>query len=86
VITGANAGIGLATAKRIAGRGHKEIIACRNPAKAQEAISEIGQEIDDAGLAFYPLDLSSFGNVHTFVTGLLRDHASIDVLINDAGV
>ena len=86
VITGANAGIGLATAKRIAGRGHKVIIACRNPAKAHEAISEIGREIDDADLAFYPLDLSSFGSVHTFVTGLLRDHASIDVLINNAGV
>ena len=41
LITGANTGIGLVTARELAGRGAHVFIACRSVAKGQAAVDEI---------------------------------------------
>lgn len=64
VITGANVGIGFAAAKFIAPkRDWLVVLACRNKAKADQAIQEIRREHPQANLAFAPLDLFSLASV-----------------------
>ena len=64
IITGANVGIGFATAKFIAAnRDWLVVLACRNQAKAEHAIRQIRRENPQANLAFAPLDLFSLASV-----------------------
>lgn len=85
VITGANAGIGLATAHRLAADGHTIVMACRNQQKAQAARDEILAATPGAQVDVMSLDLSSFEHIHRFAGELAAQHPQVDVLINNAG-
>ncbi|MBJ8344914.1 SDR family NAD(P)-dependent oxidoreductase [Antrihabitans sp. YC2-6] len=85
VITGANAGIGLATAHDVAARGAKVVMACRNLDKAKAAREEILQRTPSADLEIISLDLSSLDHVRRFAAELAENNPQIDALINNAG-
>ncbi len=85
VITGGNAGIGLATAKQIARQGQRVILACRDQAKAERAVQAIRQEVPGADVRFYPLDLASFDSIRRFAAQVQQDFPSLDALITNAG-
>lgn len=64
LITGANAGIGFATAKYLAARSDWHVLlACRSAAKANAAMSAIRSAHPGARLSFMPLDLFSLASV-----------------------
>src|SRR5215469_12649564 len=64
LITGANVGIGFATAKFFGARPDWHVLlACRNHAKANAAIAAIRKTHPTARLAFVPLDLFSLSSV-----------------------
>ena len=87
VITGANVGIGFATAKSIAAlHDWHVVLACRNQSKARAAISAISQAHPSASLDFVPLDLFSLPSVRRF-SAILRakSHPPIGGLILNAG-
>ena len=86
LITGGNAGIGLATTKALAGRGHRVIIACRNANKAGEAIRLIQGELPNAQVSFRSLDLASLEGTRHFAQTFLEDSPSLHALINNAGI
>lgn len=86
VITGANCGIGLETARGLAAKGATVILACREVSKAQEAISNIRRTVSVGHLVFFELDLASNESIRLFVSRLLTKYKKIDVLINNAGV
>lgn len=86
VITGANSGIGYATAEALAGGGDTLALACRNEAKAQEAMRRIRQKHPQADLRFFALDLASLASVRACAAALLEALPRIDVLVNNAGV
>ncbi len=86
VITGANSGLGFNTARGLAGKGAKVIMACRTAAKAESARDDILREFPDADLEIRELDLSNLGSVRGFAQGLIDDGIQPDLLINNAGV
>lgn len=96
VVTGANTGIGLETARGLYlddSRGFSEIIlACRDERKARDAIDAIaaGASPDDRPrLTFEPLDLASLSSCEDFGKRFLDQRgsdASLDAMICNAGV
>src|SRR4051812_27785813 len=86
VVTGANAGLGLETARELARKGANVVMAARNQQKAQEAMAGIRSDVPDATLQLVPLDLSSQESVRTAAEQITREHERIDLLVNNAGV
>jgi NAD(P)-dependent dehydrogenase (short-subunit alcohol dehydrogenase family) len=71
VITGANVGIGFATAKFLAARPDWHVVlACRNEWKAKAAMDAIRQEHSNARVSFAPLDLFSLASVRNLPSTL----------------
>jgi NAD(P)-dependent dehydrogenase (short-subunit alcohol dehydrogenase family) len=71
IITGANVGIGFATAKFLAAtRDWHVVLACRNEAKANTAIREIKQSYSYSQISYVPLDLFSLASIRRFPRAL----------------
>ena len=86
VVTGANSGIGLETARVLAQRGAHVVLACRNKEKGEAACAAITQGTPQAQVEFQPLDLSSSESVKMFADNFTANHQNLDLLINNAGV
>jgi len=86
LVTGATSGLGLETARALAGAGTRVILAARNEAKAAEAVADIGRTVPGAALAFEKLDLASLASVREAATRIAGQYASLDLLVNNAGV
>ena len=73
VITGANAGIGFATAKHIAGHSDWHVVlACRNSAKAEAALEQILKVHPQASVSTLLLDLLSLQSIRDCAASLER--------------
>ena len=83
VVTGANSGLGLITARELARKGARVVMACRNMAKGESALGEVQAAAPGADVELAELDLGSLESVRGFVAG--RDGA-LDLLVNNAGV
>lgn len=87
IITGANCGIGRATAAELLRLQARVILACRDTERAEEAARELREETGDSGeVVVKQLDLSSLRSVQRFCQEVLREEPNLDVLINNAGV
>ncbi|MCM2677925.1 oxidoreductase [Alkalicoccobacillus plakortidis] len=86
VVTGANSGLGLETAKHFSGEGHQVILAVRNTEKGRKAKEDILRLYPQANVQVYQLDLSKLQSVREFVKTLSSQVHVIDLLINNAGV
>lgn len=86
IITGANTGIGFETALDLYQRGTKVYVACRNEARAQEAIARMKTQGDGGELIYGHLDLASLGSVKKFADKIIATESSLDLLVNNAGV
>ncbi|XP_075535242.1 retinol dehydrogenase 11-like isoform X4 [Dermacentor variabilis] len=84
IVTGGNAGIGKETAKELARRKARVILACRNLQRAQAAARDIFAETGEA-VVVKQLDLCSFKSVRAFAADVVRTEPRLDVLINNAG-
>src|SRR5215468_1905508 len=86
VVTGANGGLGLETARQLAAKGAHVVMAVRNLEKAAAAIDEIRATVPDAALELVALDLAAQTSVRSAAGQILAAHKNIDLLINNAGV
>jgi len=86
VVTGANGGLGLESAKALAGKGAHVVMAARNQEKAQAAYDQIKAAHPNASLQIVELDLGSFENTRAAAEKIAADHPKIDILINNAGL
>jgi NAD(P)-dependent dehydrogenase (short-subunit alcohol dehydrogenase family) len=86
IITGANTGLGLATAKVLAAKGASVTLAVRSLEKGKAAASEITAASPGADVTVHHLDLTSLDAIRKSTDALREKHSSIDLLINNAGV
>jgi NAD(P)-dependent dehydrogenase (short-subunit alcohol dehydrogenase family) len=86
VVTGANGGLGLASAKALAGKGAHVVVAARNQTKAADARDEILAAHPSASLEIVELDLGSLASVETAAKLIAAAHDRIDILMCNAGV
>jgi NAD(P)-dependent dehydrogenase (short-subunit alcohol dehydrogenase family) len=86
VVTGANGGLGLETARALAAAGADVVMAARNQQRASEAKGQIQVTVPDAKLTIVELDLGSLDSVKAAAEQILSAHQTIDLLVNNAGV
>ncbi|WP_329227689.1 oxidoreductase [Streptomyces canus] len=84
VVTGANSGIGYVTARELARRGARVLLACRSEARGAEAGERLIAEVPGAEVQFARLDLGDLSSVREFAATYPYD--GLDLLINNAGV
>jgi NAD(P)-dependent dehydrogenase (short-subunit alcohol dehydrogenase family) len=77
IVTGANSGLGLVTARELARVGARVILACRNVAKGEAAAARMSGDVQ-----VRRLDLQDLASIHDFADGV----SVVDVLINNAGI
>ena len=85
LITGANTGIGLATAETFVKDGHHVILACRNPDKANQAKKQL-DALGTGKVETITLDLNDLSQIAETAETLLGQFEKIDVLVNNAGM
>lgn len=90
MITGANTGLGLESAKRLAAAGARIVVAARSKAKADAAVQEIAASTTAGSAVGVELDLADLASVKSLPSrldaALGGGSAAIDVLMNNAGV
>uniref|UniRef100_A0A3Q3FTM3 Dehydrogenase/reductase 12-like a n=1 Tax=Labrus bergylta TaxID=56723 RepID=A0A3Q3FTM3_9LABR len=88
MITGANSGIGKATAMAIAKKGGTIHMVCRNKDKAEEARADIVKETGNKEVYVHILDLSETKKVWEFAEGFKRKFKALNVLrdVNTEGL
>ncbi len=86
VVTGANIGLGYETALALAGKGCTVVLACRNAGKAEAAQAAILAQHPRARVESMALDLGSLKSVRAFAAAYTKRHATLDLLINNAGI
>jgi NAD(P)-dependent dehydrogenase (short-subunit alcohol dehydrogenase family) len=82
VVTGANSGLGLVTARELVAHGARVVLACRNTDKGEQAAAEITRGGVPGTTAVEELDLADLGSVRRFAARL----GPVDVLVNNAGL
>lgn len=84
VITGASSGIGEATAKELASKGAKLVLAARRLDRLKKLQDEIQ---DSGGEAIYQVtDVTSIDQMEALAQLALTQFGKIDVLVNNAGI
>ncbi|WSQ09046.1 oxidoreductase [Streptomyces sp. NBC_01231] len=84
VVTGANSGLGYVTARALARRGARVVLACRSEARGAEAGHRLAAEVPGARADVVRLDLADLASVREFADGFSYDR--LDLLVNNAGV
>ncbi|MEP6699637.1 MAG: SDR family oxidoreductase [Verrucomicrobiota bacterium] len=84
LITGANKGIGLETARQLAKQGITVLAGARDEAKANAAGAELRQEgLDVHGIV---IDVNDEESIQKAAGRIERDYGRLDILVNNAGV
>lgn len=86
MITGANSGVGKATATGLAKMGATIVMVCRNQERGEQALDEIKRDSNNELVYLMLADLSSQKAIHQLVKDFKEKYKSLHVLINNAGV
>ncbi len=86
MVTGANSGIGKATAIGLAKQGASLVLVCRDQTRAENAIYEIKEKSGNESIDLIIADLSSQKEIHNLVSEFKKKYNNLHVLINNAGV
>ncbi len=86
LVTGANSGIGFATAEELASRGAAVVMVCRDKERGEAARARIAKRVPEASIDLLIADLSSQAEIRRLAAQLIDRYARLDVLVNNAGV
>ena len=86
IVTGANSGIGLETARVLAAKGASVVLACRDVVKGEDAKRTIRADAPHATVTCEALDLADLDSVAAFAQRIVATHRRVDLLIDNAGV
>jgi retinol dehydrogenase 12 len=86
IVTGANTGLGKATAVELAKRGGKVYIACRSEERAKAALVEIQEKSGSQNVHYIQLDLASLESIRNFSRKFHEIESRLDILVNNAGL
>ncbi len=84
IITGANSGIGKASAYRFAEEGYTVIMACRNIDRSRSVLQEIVERTNNAKVDLLQLDVSSLSSIQSFCEVFQSRYEKLDILIHNA--
>jgi NAD(P)-dependent dehydrogenase (short-subunit alcohol dehydrogenase family) len=85
LITGANTGIGLVSARELARLGARVFIACRSPERAQHA-ADVIQRTTSVRVESLALDLGDFSAIRRCAAEFLAKQLPLHLLVNNAGL
>jgi NAD(P)-dependent dehydrogenase (short-subunit alcohol dehydrogenase family)/uncharacterized protein YndB with AHSA1/START domain len=85
LVTGATSGVGLATARELAGLGARVTIVARDEKKAEDVAAELRQQTGNDDIRVAIADMSVMADVHGLADRLLKSGKPIDMLVNNAG-
>ncbi|CAK1543596.1 unnamed protein product [Leptosia nina] len=83
LVTGGNSGIGFETAKDLAKRGARVIIADKN--NAEGSVGDIIKSTGNSQVEYRHLDLADFKSVRAFADDVNKTFDRLDILVNNAG-
>ena len=86
MVTGANSGIGKATAMGLAEMGATVILVCRSKEKGEAALSETREKSGNNSLDLMLADMSSMRSVRQLASEFRRKYDRLHVLVNNAGL
>jgi NAD(P)-dependent dehydrogenase (short-subunit alcohol dehydrogenase family) len=86
IVTGANSGLGLETARVLARKGAQVVLAARSEAKGAAAATEVLVGAPGASLTVMPLDLANLQSIRRFAEAFLATYDRLHILVNNAGV
>lgn len=86
LITGANSGIGKATATALAEMGATVVMVSRDPVKGEIARQEVIMESRSNHIDLMQCDLASLDSIRRFAAEFISRYSHLDVLINNAGI
>ncbi|KAK8597348.1 hypothetical protein V6N13_001961 [Hibiscus sabdariffa] len=86
VVTGANSGIGFATAEGLASRGATVYMVCRNKERGETALSKIQSSTGNPNVHLEICDISSISEIKSFASRFSSMDIPVHVLVNNAGL
>ena len=86
LVTGANSGIGKATASGLARLGGTVVMACRSATRGEAARQDVVRDSGNSSVYLEIVDLASEESTRSFAEEFQRKYPRLDVLINNAGV
>ena len=86
MVTGASSGIGKETAEKLAERGARVVMVCRNRDKGGEALADIKKRSRNDFVELLIADFTSLASVRELVKAFEGGHDALHVLVNNAGV
>jgi NAD(P)-dependent dehydrogenase (short-subunit alcohol dehydrogenase family) len=86
LITGANSGIGLVTARELARQGMDILMVCRNAAKGEQARQDVLAASRTKKVDLLLADLADFASVRKLAVEVRGRYGHLDVLVNNAGL
>lgn len=86
VVTGANSGLGLATARELAARNARVYLVCRSPERGETARQNIVADTGNSDVRLSIADLSDQSALRDFVREFSAAESRLDLLVNNAGI